>query len=77
MKVQNLFSTTFVGLARQDHPLFDKEITAARFASYSHISISRRGIARGPIDIGAECPGFGASCGDDRTGVSRRDVHAA
>ena len=24
------------------------EITAARFASYSHISISRRGIARGP-----------------------------
>ncbi|WP_323166604.1 LysR substrate-binding domain-containing protein, partial [Pseudomonas bubulae] len=47
VKVQNLFSTTFVGLARQDHPLFDKEITAARFASYSHISISRRGIARG------------------------------
>lgn len=50
VKVQNLFSTTFIGLAREGHPLFDEEITAERFASYSHISISRRGIARGPID---------------------------
>ncbi len=58
VKVQNLFSTTFVGLARQDHPLFDEEITAARFASYSHISISRRGIARGPIDTALNAQGL-------------------
>lgn len=58
VKVQNLFSTTFVGLAREDHPLFDEEITAARFASYSHISISRRGIARGPIDTALNAQGL-------------------
>jgi DNA-binding transcriptional LysR family regulator len=58
VKVQNLFSTTFVGLARQDHTLFDEEITAARFASYSHISISRRGIARGPIDTALNAQGL-------------------
>lgn len=58
VKVQNLFSTTFVGLAREGHPLFDEEITAARFASYSHISISRRGIARGPIDTALNAQGL-------------------
>ncbi|AWY42148.1 LysR family transcriptional regulator [Pseudomonas putida] len=50
VKVQNLFSTQFVGLVREDHPLLDEEITAERFARYPHISMSRRGIARGPID---------------------------
>jgi len=58
VKVQNLFTTTFVGLAREGHPLFDGEITAARFASYSHISISRRGIARGPIDTALNAQGL-------------------
>lgn len=50
VKVQHLFSTTFVGMAREDHPLFDGEINARRFADFPHISMSRRGIARGPID---------------------------
>ncbi|KAB7893366.1 LysR family transcriptional regulator [Rouxiella sp. S1S-2] len=48
--VQSLFSTHFMGLAREDHPIFGQEITAERFASYEHISVSRRGRARGPID---------------------------
>ena len=50
IKVQSLFSTTFVGLARVDHPIFDDEITPERFAGYEQISVSRRGRATGPID---------------------------
>lgn len=48
--VQSLFTTTFVGLARDDHPIFAEEITPQRFASYGHISVSRRGRTTGPID---------------------------
>lgn len=50
IKVQNLFSCAFVGIARSDHPLFDEEITPERFASFDHISVSRRGRSHGPID---------------------------
>jgi len=49
-KVQNLFSTSFMGAAREDHPLFDEEISAERFAACDHIAVSRRGLPRGPID---------------------------
>jgi DNA-binding transcriptional LysR family regulator len=48
--MQSLFTTTFVGLAREGHPIFDGEITPQRFASYDHISVSRRGRTSGPID---------------------------
>jgi len=48
--VQPLFTTTFVGLAREDHPIFDDEITPEQFASYDQISVSRRGRTSGPID---------------------------
>ncbi|HGM5582969.1 TPA: LysR family transcriptional regulator [Pseudomonas putida] len=51
IKVQSLFDTHFVGLARADHPIFDDEITPARFAAYPQISVSRRGRANGPIDV--------------------------
>lgn len=49
-KIQKLFRTSFVGLARADHPLFDAAVDAQRFVSYRHISVSRRGRANGPID---------------------------
>lgn len=48
--VQPLFTTQFVGLAREGHPIFDAEITPERFAEYDQISVSRRGRATGPID---------------------------
>ena len=51
IKVQSLFNTIYVGLARQDHPIFDTPITPERFAAYPQISVSRRGRANGPIDI--------------------------
>ncbi|WCM23860.1 LysR family transcriptional regulator [Paraburkholderia bryophila] len=49
--MQRLFTTTIVGLARDDHPIFDGEITPQRFASYDQVSVSRRGRATGPIDV--------------------------
>ncbi len=51
IKVQSLFHTIYVGLARRDHPIFDDEITPERFAAYPQISVSRRGRANGPIDV--------------------------
>lgn len=72
VKVQNLFSTQFVGLVRDDHPLFDEEITPERFASFSHISMSRRGIARGPIDTALGALGL-----ERRVAVIAPSFHAA
>nr|WP_237082043.1 LysR substrate-binding domain-containing protein [Mycobacteroides abscessus] len=40
-----------VGVAAQDHPLFERPIIdAGTFATYGHISVSRRGKLHGPID---------------------------
>ncbi|SKV52886.1 Putative transcriptional regulator, LysR family [Mycobacteroides abscessus subsp. abscessus] len=39
-----------VGVAAQDHPLFEGPIDAGTFATYGHISVSRRGKLHGPID---------------------------
>jgi DNA-binding transcriptional LysR family regulator len=51
IKVQSLFQTYYVGLARRDHPIFEQPITPHSFASYPQISVSRRGRANGPIDV--------------------------
>ncbi|MEW9904004.1 LysR family transcriptional regulator [Pseudomonas putida] len=51
IKVQSLFHTEYIGLARRDHPIFDAQITPQRFAAYPQISVSRRGRANGPIDV--------------------------
>ncbi len=54
IKVQRLFDSHQIGLARSDHPIFDQAITPERYATYDHISISRRGRAHGPIDMALE-----------------------
>ncbi|WP_077046550.1 LysR family transcriptional regulator [Pseudomonas sp. KK4] len=72
VKVQTLFSTVFVGLVREDHPLLDEEITPERFARYSHISMSRRGIARGPIDTALNALGL-----ERRVALIAPSFHAA
>ena len=51
IKIQSLFQTFYIGLARQDHPIFAEPVTAQSFASYPQISVSRRGRANGPIDV--------------------------
>ncbi len=51
VRVQALFRDAFVGVARLGHPLLTSEITAARYAAYSHVVASRRGSATGPVDV--------------------------
>jgi DNA-binding transcriptional LysR family regulator len=50
VRVQTLFTTRFLCLAHEDHPIFNGKITPERFAAYEHINISRRGVNAGPID---------------------------
>lgn len=50
IKMQTLFSTSFVGLAHATHPIFSSQIDARSFASFDHIAVSRRGRMYGPID---------------------------
>lgn len=50
IRVQSLFTTTFVGVARENHPIFEDEITLERLTLWEHINVSRRGKSTGPID---------------------------
>lgn len=58
IRVQSLFTTTFVGVARMHHPVFDDEITPERLTRWEHINVSRRGKAIGPIDAALEEQGL-------------------
>ncbi|RWF37683.1 MAG: LysR family transcriptional regulator [Mesorhizobium sp.] len=54
VRIQTLFRDRFVGAARFGHPLSQGPVTPARFAAGRHISVSRRGRERGPIDEALE-----------------------
>ncbi len=58
IRVQSLFTTTFVGVARARHPIFEDEITPERLVRWEHISVSRRGKAVGPVDAALEAQGL-------------------
>ena len=58
MHSQELFTTRLVGLVRTDHPILSDDVTPRRFASYEHISVSRRGRATGPIDTALKSLGL-------------------
>ncbi|GGC10336.1 transcriptional regulator [Oxalicibacterium flavum] len=58
IRVQSLFTTTFVGVARANHPIFDDEITPERLTRWEHINVSRRGKAAGPVDAALEAQGL-------------------
>ncbi|HBP5015961.1 TPA: LysR family transcriptional regulator [Pseudomonas aeruginosa] len=58
IRVQSLFTTTFVGVARANHPIFDDEITPERLTRWEHINVSRRGKAVGPVDAALEMQGL-------------------
>lgn len=58
IRVQSLFTTTFVGVARANHPIFDEEITPERLTRWEHINVSRRGKAAGPVDAALEAQGL-------------------
>jgi DNA-binding transcriptional LysR family regulator len=50
IRVQTLLRDQFVAVVRQGHPLLKARMTPRRFAAAVHVSASRRGLNRGPID---------------------------
>jgi DNA-binding transcriptional LysR family regulator len=50
MRIQALFRDRFIGAVRAGHPLSQGAVTPGLFAAGRHISVSRRGRERGPID---------------------------
>jgi DNA-binding transcriptional LysR family regulator len=58
IRVQPLFTTTFIGIARENHPIFENDITAEQLTRWSHIGVSRRGKFTGPIDTALEALGL-------------------
>jgi DNA-binding transcriptional LysR family regulator len=50
VRAQALFRDRFIGVVRMGHALSQGEITPAAYAAGRHIGVSRRGLARGPID---------------------------
>ncbi|ADV67075.1 LysR family transcriptional regulator [Deinococcus maricopensis] len=50
VRVHALFRDRFVGVVRAGHALSHGEVTPARYVHGAHVSVSRRGQERGPID---------------------------
>jgi DNA-binding transcriptional LysR family regulator len=50
IRVQTLFSTRFVGLAREDHPIFEGDITPERFCAYDQIEVAQHSAGATEID---------------------------
>jgi DNA-binding transcriptional LysR family regulator len=58
VRAQALFRDRFVGVVHIGHPLSEGEITLSRYAAGRHISVSRRGLDKGPIDEAMEPSGL-------------------
>jgi len=50
LRGQSLFRDKYVGVVRAGHPLSRGKITPEKYAGGMHISVSREGIDKGPID---------------------------
>ncbi|TAU83692.1 LysR family transcriptional regulator [Rhizobium leguminosarum] len=50
VRAQALFRDRFIGVVRMGHPLCEREMTPSRYAAGRHITVSRRGLDKGPID---------------------------
>ena len=50
LRAQALFRDRFIGVVRKGHALSRGKVTPARYAAGRHISVSRRGLDKGPID---------------------------
>ena len=50
MRAQALFRDRLIGVVRIGHPLAKGKVTPSRYATGRHISVSRDGLDRGPID---------------------------
>ncbi|RUX97134.1 MULTISPECIES: LysR family transcriptional regulator [unclassified Mesorhizobium] len=50
VRIQALLRDRFIGAVRTGHPLSEDTVTPERYAAGRHISVSRRGREKGPID---------------------------
>lgn len=50
VRIQALLRDRFIGAVRMGHPLSEGTVTSERYAAGRHISVSRRGREKGPID---------------------------
>ncbi len=50
LRTQALFKDRFIGVVRMGHTLSKGKVTTARYAKGRHISVSRKGFDKGPID---------------------------
>ena len=50
LRVQALFRDRYIGVVRKGHPLSKGKIKPTRYVSGRHISVSREGLDKGPID---------------------------
>jgi DNA-binding transcriptional LysR family regulator len=50
VRAQALFRDRLIGVVRKRHPLSKGKITPRRYAAGRHISVSRQGLDKGPID---------------------------
>ena len=50
LRVQALFRDRYIGVVRNGHPLSKGKITPSLYAAGRHISVSREGLEKGPID---------------------------
>lgn len=50
VRIQALLRDRFIGAVRMGHPLSEGAVTPERYAAGRHISVSRRGREKGPID---------------------------
>ena len=50
LRTQGLFRDRWVGVVRAEHLLCDGKLSPERFVAHAHISVSRRGMDKGPID---------------------------
>jgi DNA-binding transcriptional LysR family regulator len=50
VRARVLFRDRFIGVVRMGHALSQGEVTPSRYARGRHISVSRRGLDKGPID---------------------------
>ncbi len=58
LRARALFHDRLVGVVRKRHPLTRGRMTPARYAAGRHLTVSRRGLARGPVDESLETLGL-------------------
>lgn len=63
IRTQSLFLDRFVGVVRKGHALAKGKVTAARYASGTHVLISRRDLEMAPVDHALEVLGLSRHAG--------------